>query len=82
MRYAYIGLGNLGGHLAMSLVRNGFDVVVHDLDRGYAMPNATSRLELLGPPPPPKPQAPPITSSRVFRLRPLLKKSSHKFFPR
>lgn len=30
MRYGYIGLGNLGGHLAASLVRNGFDVVVHD----------------------------------------------------
>jgi 3-hydroxyisobutyrate dehydrogenase len=33
MRYGYIGLGNLGGHLAMSLIRNGFDVTVHDLDR-------------------------------------------------
>ena len=33
MRYGYIGLGNLGGHLAMSLVRNGFDVVVSDIDK-------------------------------------------------
>jgi 3-hydroxyisobutyrate dehydrogenase len=33
MRYGYIGLGNLGGHLAMSLIRNGFDVTVFDLDR-------------------------------------------------
>ncbi len=32
MRYGYIGLGNLGGHLAMSLIRNGFDVTVYDLD--------------------------------------------------
>ncbi|MBG1231880.1 NAD(P)-dependent oxidoreductase [Aestuariivirga litoralis] len=32
MRYGYIGLGNLGGHLAMSLVRGGFDVTVYDLD--------------------------------------------------
>jgi 3-hydroxyisobutyrate dehydrogenase len=32
MRYGYIGLGNLGGHLAMSLIRNGFDVVVNDID--------------------------------------------------
>jgi 3-hydroxyisobutyrate dehydrogenase len=33
MRYGYIGLGNLGGHLAMSLIRNGFDVTVYDLDK-------------------------------------------------
>ena len=32
MRYGYIGLGNLGGHLAMNLIRNGFDVTVNDLD--------------------------------------------------
>ena len=32
MKYGYIGLGNLGGHLAMSLIRNGFDVVVNDID--------------------------------------------------
>ncbi len=33
MKYGYIGLGNLGGHLAMSLIRNGFDVVVSDIDK-------------------------------------------------
>ena len=33
MKYGYIGLGNLGGHLAMSLIRNGFDVVVNDIDK-------------------------------------------------
>ena len=33
MKYGYIGLGNLGGHLAMSLIRNGFEVVVNDIDR-------------------------------------------------
>ena len=32
MRYGYIGLGHLGGHLAASLIRAGFDVTVHDLD--------------------------------------------------
>lgn len=32
MRYGYIGLGNLGGHLAASLLRKGFDVTVHDRD--------------------------------------------------
>jgi 3-hydroxyisobutyrate dehydrogenase len=36
MRYGYIGLGNLGGHLAASLIRNGFDVVVNDIDKSLA----------------------------------------------
>jgi 3-hydroxyisobutyrate dehydrogenase len=36
MKYGYIGLGNLGGHLAASLIRNGFDVTVHDIDRSLA----------------------------------------------
>ncbi len=32
MTYGYIGLGNLGGHLAASLITKGFDVVVFDRD--------------------------------------------------
>ena len=36
MRYGYIGLGNLGGHLAASLLRNGFDVTVNDIDATLA----------------------------------------------
>ena len=32
MRYGYIGLGNLGGHLAASLLRNGFAFTVNDID--------------------------------------------------
>ena len=36
MRYGYIGLGNLGGHLAASLLREGFSVTVHDRDRSLA----------------------------------------------
>jgi 3-hydroxyisobutyrate dehydrogenase len=36
MRYGFIGLGNLGGHLAASLVRAGFDVTLNDLDRHRA----------------------------------------------
>ena len=32
MRYGFVGLGNLGGHLAASLLRGGFAVAVHDLD--------------------------------------------------
>ena len=36
MRYGYIGLGNLGGHLAASLLREGFAVVVHDMNPSLA----------------------------------------------
>ena len=32
MKIGFVGLGNLGGHLAMSLVQAGFEVTVHDLD--------------------------------------------------
>ena len=32
----FIGLGNVGGKLAGSLLRNGFDLTVRDLDRGIA----------------------------------------------
>lgn len=31
MRYGFIGLGNLGGHLAANLMRGGVDLTVHDL---------------------------------------------------
>jgi 3-hydroxyisobutyrate dehydrogenase len=36
MRYGYIGLGNLGEHLAMSLVKAGYDVTASDLNREAA----------------------------------------------
>ena len=36
MTYGFIGLGNLGGKLAASLVRAGFDLVVYDLDPAAA----------------------------------------------
>lgn len=36
MHYGYIGLGNLGGHLAASLLRAGFKVTVHDIDPALA----------------------------------------------
>ena len=38
MRIGFIGLGNVGGKLAGSLLRNGYDLTVHDLDRGAARP--------------------------------------------
>jgi 3-hydroxyisobutyrate dehydrogenase len=36
MRYGFIGLGHLGGHLAASLLKAGFGLSVHDLDRALA----------------------------------------------
>lgn len=36
MRLGFVGLGNLGGHLAASLLRAGFPVTVHDRDRTLA----------------------------------------------
>ena len=38
MRYGFIGLGNLGTHLAASLVRADFEVTVSDLDGSRAQP--------------------------------------------
>ena len=37
MKYGYIGLGNLGGHLAHSLIKKGFDVTVTDLNKDNAI---------------------------------------------
>ena len=36
MHYGYIGLGNLGGHIAACLLRAGFRVTVHDLNPALA----------------------------------------------
>ena len=38
MKIGFIGLGNVGGKLAGSLLRNGHDVVVRDLDKSLAQP--------------------------------------------
>ena len=38
MRYGFIGLGNLGAHLAGSLLRGGFALIVHDLSEPAAAP--------------------------------------------
>ena len=38
MRVGFIGLGNVGGKLAGSLLRNGFELTVRDLDIGVAQP--------------------------------------------
>jgi 3-hydroxyisobutyrate dehydrogenase len=39
MRYGFVGLGNLGGHLASSLLRGGFKLAVNDSDRARAEPH-------------------------------------------
>lgn len=38
MKIGFIGLGNVGGKLAGSLLRNGFDLTVRDLDKSVAQP--------------------------------------------
>ena len=38
MKIGFIGLGNVGGKLAGSLLRNGFELTVRDLDRNLARP--------------------------------------------
>ena len=40
MTYGYIGLGNLGGHVAACLIRGGFDLVVYDRDPTLAARHA------------------------------------------
>ncbi len=38
MKIGFIGLGNVGGKLAGSILRNGFDLTVRDLDKSVAQP--------------------------------------------
>ena len=38
MKIGFIGLGNVGGKLSGSLLRNGYDLTVRDLDRAVARP--------------------------------------------
>ena len=38
MKVGFIGLGNVGGKLAGSLLRNGVDMTVRDLDKSIAQP--------------------------------------------
>ncbi|MYF08618.1 MAG: NAD(P)-dependent oxidoreductase, partial [Rhodospirillaceae bacterium] len=40
MKIGFIGLGNVGGKLAGSLLRNGFDLAVRDLDPAAVRPLA------------------------------------------
>ena len=42
MRYGFIGLGNLGAHLAASLLRAGFTLTVHDRNAEAAAPLQTN----------------------------------------
>lgn len=47
MRYGYVGLGNLGFHLAAGLVRAGFDVTAYDRDPGKPAPEGAARAASL-----------------------------------
>ena len=38
MKIGFIGLGNVGGKLSGSLLRNGYELTVRDLDRAVAQP--------------------------------------------
>ena len=38
MKIGFIGLGNVGGKLAGSILRNGYDITVRDLDKSLAEP--------------------------------------------
>ena len=48
MIYGYVGLGNLGGHLAASLIRKGFQVVVHDRDPALSARHAAMGATVAG----------------------------------
>ncbi len=50
MRYGFIGLGNLGLHLAMSLARGGFALTINDLDRKAAEPLIAAGADWAGTP--------------------------------
>jgi 3-hydroxyisobutyrate dehydrogenase len=47
MTYGYVGLGNLGFHLAAGLVRAGFQVVVYDRDPDRPTPEGATRAASL-----------------------------------
>lgn len=48
MRYGYIGLGHLGGHLAASLIRAGYELTVFDRDPAHSERHAAMGAEVVG----------------------------------
>ena len=48
MKLAYIGLGNLGEHIAMNLVKDGHEVAVFDLNRAAGDTSLVGMLDMLG----------------------------------
>jgi 3-hydroxyisobutyrate dehydrogenase len=50
MRYGFIGLGNLGGHLAANLITKGFDVTVCDRDERQAARHLEAGARFAGKP--------------------------------
>lgn len=47
MKIGFIGLGNVGGKLAGSLLRNGFDLTVRDVDQESAATLLSSGAEVI-----------------------------------
>ena len=45
MKVGFIGLGNVGASLAGNILRNGFELIVRDLDS-----SVTEQFRLMGPP--------------------------------
>ena len=65
MKIGFIGLGNIGGKLAGSLIRNGHDVTVRDLN-----PELVAEYVARGAKEAASPAAPPISPRRVVVILP------------
>ena len=55
MKVGFIGLGNVGGKLAESLIRNKFDLTIRDLDKKLTellldIPNVTYEIDYMAKP--------------------------------
>lgn len=72
MRYGFIGLGNLGAHLATSLARGGFALTINDLDRKAAGPLIAAGATWAG-----TPKAVAEASDAVFTCLPSPRISEH-----
>ena len=56
----FIGLGNMGGPMALNLVKAGFELVVHDINPARVAPQSR-------PAPPSKPRPKPLPPNAIAR---------------